>query len=112
MLYSSNLEKSIVNKRTKLNYKKVFTFIFIIFISLASFSQSRETIKKQRKADKAKIEQKRNYQKAREKTIKHRKSIQTKEVQKRMKNSEKRAEKFNKSFSHKKGILNRKKKRK
>lgn len=99
-------------KRTKLSHKKVFAFIFIIFISLTGFSQSRETIKKQKKADKAKIEQKRNYQKAREKTIKHRQSIQTKEVQQRMKKSKKEADKYNKSFAHKKGILNRKKKRK
>ena len=112
MLYSLKLKKSIVIKRTKLNYKKVFAFIFIIFISVAGFSQSKETIRKQRKADKAKIEQKRNYQKARKKTIKHRQGIQTKEVQKRMKKSRKEADKYNKSFAHKKGILNRKKKRK
>ena len=99
-------------KRTKLNYKKVFAFIFIIFISLAGYSQSRETIKKQQKSEKAKIEQKKNYQKARKKTIKHRQSIQTKEVQKRMKESRKEADKYNKSFAHKKGILHRKKKRK
>jgi hypothetical protein len=101
-----------VIKRTKLNYKKVFTFFFIIFLTLAGFSQSRETIKKQQKAERAKIDQKRNYQKARKKTIKHRQSIQTKDVQKRMKSSRKEADKYNKNFSHKKGILNRKKKRK
>ena len=99
-------------KRTKLNYKKVFTFIFIIFISLAGYSQSKETIKKQRKSEKAKFEQKKDYQKARKKTIKHRQSIQTKEVQKRMKKSKKEADNYNKSFAHKNGILNRKKKRK
>ncbi len=99
-------------KRTKLDYKKVFAFIFIIFISLSGYSQSRETVRKQKKSEQATIDQKRDYQKARKKTIKHRQSIQTKDVQKRMKASKKEADKYNKSFAHKKGILNRKKKRK
>lgn len=81
----------------KLSYKKLLLLGMAIIIPLSLVAQrpSRKVRKAQSKADKTEIRQKRDYEKAREATLKHSYKIQTKEVRKRMKESEREAKRNN-----------------
>ncbi len=68
-------------------------------ISLIAYPQnvSREVKKKQKKIESLEEQQQKDYEKAREKSVKHKFEMQDKKTQERMKASRKKAEKNNKT---------------
>lgn len=76
----------------------MFLGIFF-FISLIVYPQkvSRDVKKKQKKIESLEEQQKKDYEKAREKSVKHKFEMQDKKTQERMKASRKKAEKNNKT---------------
>jgi Flp pilus assembly protein TadB len=71
----------------------VFTIILAIPAIYGQQGKSAEAAKKKEKIERI---QKREYQKARKRTLKHRREIQTKETRKRMDEADKRAVAYNK----------------
>jgi hypothetical protein len=85
-----------------------------LMISVQVFPQQSKSVAATKKNEHVKEDEKKAYQKARKKTIKHRREIQTKETRKRMEGADKRAEAYN-NRDHKKWyqeIFKRKKHRK
>ncbi len=77
--------------------KHLFILIACLFLSAQLYPQQGKTAAAStKKNERIKEENKKAYQKARKKTIKHRREIQTKETQKRMSEVDKRAEAHNK----------------
>ena len=80
---------------------KIKNYIFILAASLiltipVSAQKSRTAEASKKKNEHVKEENKKAYQKARKKTIKHRREIQTDETRKRMEEADKRAKAYNK----------------
>ncbi|MFW5657279.1 MAG: hypothetical protein ACOC31_02735 [Bacteroidota bacterium] len=82
-------------------------FVFLLVTPGCFMSgKSRQARQKERLTIRSERDQKRNFDRARNKELKHRFEIQTKDTQKRMKKSRKEAQRFNDSFSHRKGFFN------
>jgi hypothetical protein len=79
---------------------KISKYIFIlttcVMLSVQVYPQQSKSAAATKKNEHVKEENKKAYQKARIKTIKHRKEIQTRETRKRMDEADKRAEAYNK----------------
>ncbi|UCG27966.1 MAG: hypothetical protein JSV24_01010 [Bacteroidales bacterium] len=84
-------------KLMKLFYKRLllFTVAIIIPLSLVAQRPSRTVRKAQKKSEKTELQQKRDYEKARKQALKRRYKIQTKQVQERMKESKREANRNN-----------------
>lgn len=94
--------------------KKLILAILIISIPVFPvYSQSRKVRKAIKKSEKAVERSDRNYEKSRREALEHRYDIQTKEVKERMKESKKRADRYNKSRREPfyKDLFNRKKRK-
>jgi hypothetical protein len=78
-------------------HKRIYWLILICLFILVpnSFGQDRMVRKAERKKELAKKLEKKYYEQIRKKTIKHRIEIQTKATQKRMKETDKKARKYN-----------------
>jgi hypothetical protein len=74
----------------------IFIFVAFLMLSVPVFSQQRRAAASTKKNEQVKEANKKAYQKARKKTIKHRREIQTSETRKRMDAADKRAEANNK----------------
>lgn len=78
---------------------KISKYIFIltacVMLSVQVYPQQSKSAVATKKNEQVKEENKKAYQKARKKTIKHRKEIQTRETRKRMDEADKRAEAYN-----------------
>ena len=102
-------------KLIKLQIRKLILGILIFSIpAFPVYSQSRKVRKAIKKSENAEENTERTYDKGRDEALKHRYDIQTKEVQKRMKESKKKADQYNKSNKEPfyKDLFNRKKKNK
>ena len=79
---------------------KISKYIFILtaclMLSAKVYPQQSKSAAATKKNEQVKEANKKAYQKARKKTIKHRREIQTKETRKRMDEADKRAEAYNK----------------
>jgi Flp pilus assembly protein TadB len=79
---------------------KISTHIFILtaclMLSVMVYPQQGKSAAATKKNEQVKEANKKAYEKARKKTIKHRRDIQTKETQKRMEEADKRAKAYNK----------------
>lgn len=76
------------------------TIILVLFFSVLLFAQdlsaqSRKVMKAERKAEKVKEQQKKDFEKARKKELKHRWEIQSPKTKERMKETRKDADQFN-----------------
>ncbi len=97
---------------------KISKYIFILtaclMLSVQVYPQQSKSSAATKKNEQVKEANKKAYQKARKKTIKHRREIQTKETRKRMDEADKRAEAYNKRYDKKwyEGIFKKKKHRK
>ena len=97
---------------------KIGKYIFILaacmMLSVQVYPQQSKSAAATKKNEQVKEEEKKAYQKARKKTIQHRKEIQTKETRKRMDETDKRANAYNKRDDRKwyQDIFKRKKHRK
>jgi hypothetical protein len=81
----------------KIRLIKILSIAFIIFITMnASYAQQRKASDAQKKKEKVERSYKKAYAKARKKTIKHRRGIQTEETRQRMDAADKRAKAYNK----------------
>ena len=101
-------------KIIKLFLRGLFLFLFLQLIFTAVHAQSRKVQKAERKYEQLLEREKKEYDKKRKATIKHRYEIQSKYVQERMKETEKRSEKYGRKQKDPwyKSIFNKKKKRK
>jgi hypothetical protein len=102
-------------KLNKLQIKKLILGILIVSIPVSPvYSQSRKVRKAMKKSENAEENTEKTYDKGRDEALKHRYDIQTKEVQKRMKESKKKADQYNRSNREPfyKELFNRKKKHK
>ena len=79
------------------NHKRIYCLLIaFMFLTVPFLSgQDRMVRKAERKKELAKKLEKKYYQQIRKKTIKHRREIQTKSTQIRMKESDKKARKYN-----------------
>ena len=86
-------------KVTKLSLKKILFIFLMILVSVASYGQkpSRKVRQAQKKYDKSQEQKKIDYEKAREKSNTHKYKIQSKDTQKRIKESKKEAKRNNKA---------------
>jgi len=78
-------------------HKRIY-WLLIAFLSLTvshTYGQDRVVRKAERKKELAQKLEKKYYQQVRKKTIQHRREIQTKATQKRMKETDKKARKYN-----------------
>ena len=97
---------------------KISQYIFIltacVMLSVQVYPQQSKSATATKKNEQVKEANKKAYEKARKKTIKHRREIQTKETRKRMDEADKRAEAYNKRDDKKwyQDIFKRKKPRK
>ena len=87
-------------KLIKLLFGRLLFLMMILFISQGCFHQkkSRTVRKAENKTEKADKKREKTDKKERKKGLKHQYEIQTKEVQDRMKQSRKNAEKFNRQM--------------
>jgi hypothetical protein len=76
--------------------KYIFILTACVVLSVQVFPQQSKSSAATKKNERVKEENKKAYEKARKKTIKHRREIQTKETRKRMDEADKRAEAYNK----------------
>jgi hypothetical protein len=81
--------------------RHIFILAACVFLSLQVYPQQSKSAAATKKNEQVKEENKKAYEKARKKTIKHRREIQTKETRKRMDEADKRAEAYNRR-NHKK----------
>ena len=82
-----------------MKYKSQRLLLFLVAMLLSvsvAFSQNRKASKAIKKQEKMERLQEKSYQKARKKTLKHRREIQTRETQERMDGVDKRARDNNK----------------
>ena len=95
MLFSSS--KS-MTKLTKNIIRSLGVMIVLLAIPFVVEGQrpSRKVTKAQKKAEKVEVQQKKAYQKAREKEVKRRFNMQTPETKERMKQTRKEANRYNK----------------
>jgi hypothetical protein len=77
-------------------FKHIFILSACLMLSVQVFTQQSKSAAATKKNENVKEENKKAYEKARKKTIKHRREIQTKETQKRMADVDKRADAYNK----------------
>jgi Ni/Co efflux regulator RcnB len=93
----------------KLSYQRIILFLIAFMLVSACFAQkqSRKVRKAVHQTEKKELQMKRAYEKARKKEIKHRQKIQNPEVQKRMKQSKKDANLYNKKIKRKDPFLKR-----
>ncbi len=79
------------------NYKRFVALIIALFLAAlpVMYGQERTARKAERKKELIEKLEKKYYQQARKKTIRHRREMQTKATQKRMKEADKRARDFN-----------------
>jgi len=79
------------------NYKRIFGLVIVFFFVSVPLlpGQERTARKAEKRKELVDKLEKRYYQKARKKTIKHRRNMQTKAAQKRMKEADKKAQKYN-----------------
>jgi vacuolar-type H+-ATPase subunit H len=78
-------------------FLKSFGLLFIVWITMnAGFAQQQKMSDAQKKKEKVERSYKKAYAKARKKTIKHRREIQTDETRQRMDEADKRARAYNK----------------
>ncbi len=98
--------------------KKICKHIFIVtaclMLSVQVYPQQKKASAATKKNEQVKEANKKAYQKARKKTIKHRREIQTDETRKRMEEADKRAKAYNKRDDKKwyQDIFKKKKRRK
>jgi uncharacterized membrane protein len=94
--------------------KQIFIFTVCVMLSVQAFPQQSKAAAATRKNEHVKEENKKAYQKARKKTIKHRREIQTDETRKRMEATDKKAQAYNKRNDRKwyQDLFKRKKHRK
>jgi DNA repair exonuclease SbcCD nuclease subunit len=80
-------------------YKRILGLIIVsFFIALPFLSGQERTVKKsERNKELIQKLQRKYYKKARKKTIKHRREIQTQATQKRMKETDRKARKYNRA---------------
>jgi hypothetical protein len=76
--------------------KYIFILTACLILSVQACPQQTRSASSAKKNEKVKEENKRAYQKARKKTIKHRREIQTPETRRRMEEADKRADAYNK----------------
>jgi len=76
--------------------KHIFICIACVMLSVQVYPQQSKSAGATKKNEQLKESNKKAYEKARKKTIKHRREIQTKETRKRMDEADKRAEAYNK----------------
>ncbi len=76
--------------------KQILIAAACLMLSMQVFPQQRKPAAATKKNEHVKEEEKKAYQKARKKTIKHRREIQTDETRKRMEEADKRAQAYNK----------------
>jgi hypothetical protein len=76
--------------------RQILILAMCLLLSVQVFSQQGKAAAATKKNEHIKEENKKAYQKARKKTIKHRREIQTKETRKRMEEADKRADAYNK----------------
>jgi len=81
--------------------KYIFIFITFLILSAHAYSQQSRSSAATLKNEQVKEANKKAYQKARKKTIKHRRDIQTKETRKRMDESDRRADAYNRKNDRK-----------
>ena len=101
-------------KINKLFLRFFFPVLLLIFTFSGMEAQSRKVKKAERNYEQQLKQEQRDYDKKRKAALKHRNSIQTREVQERMKETEKRSRKYGRKQKEPfyKNIFNRKKKRK
>jgi uncharacterized protein HemX len=77
--------------------KRIFWLLIAVLLLAGTYTygQDRKVRKAERKQELVKKLEKKYYQKIRKKTIRHRREIQTKATQKRMKETDKKARKYN-----------------
>ena len=82
-----------------ISLKHILLFCFLFFFPLIAYPQkvSREVKKNQKLVENQEKQQKEDYERAREKSVKHRFDMQDKKTQERMKASSKKAKKNNKT---------------
>lgn len=87
-------------KLVKLLFGRLLFMMMILFISQGCFHQrkSRTVIKAENRAERADKKRDKTYERERKNGLKHQYEIQTKEVQERMKQSRKNAEKYNRQM--------------
>lgn len=76
--------------------RQIFILIVCLILSVKVYPQQGKAAAATKKNEHVKEENKKAYQNARKKTIKHRKEIQTKETRLRMDETDKRADAYNK----------------
>ena len=76
--------------------KYIFILTACVMLSVQVYPQQSKSAAATKKNEQVKEANKKAYEKARKKTIKHRREIQTKETRKRMDEADKRAEAYNK----------------
>jgi len=76
---------------------KLIILLFVVLFTMNSvFAQQQKASEAQKKKEKVERSYKKAYAKARKKTIKHRRDIQTEETRQRMDEADKRAKAYNK----------------
>jgi hypothetical protein len=75
--------------------RQIFIFTACMMLSVQVYPQQSKSAAATKKNEQVKEENKKAYEKARKKTIKHRREIQTKETRKRMNETDRKAEAYN-----------------